>query len=474
MAMRCVAGAAAFLLACAERHFNCQGFAQCGEPAGSCSASAQSRQLGTADAMVVEEGTAWQSLMQVYAPVMVRRKTKDWQAIVNASEYNLPRNTTVGRAAASSATAAPAEYVEPTIVSTIMEAITRVASLHLDPFGHTDSGSEGKGNNHSGFFRSAPINDWIILVITSIALFLLDFVIFQRHFTDGFKSHVMVAIFWIFMAFLFNLVVGIRMGYSYGLDWCSGYVLEWLLSLDNLFVFHLIFDVYKTPANQVHKAVFIGVIGAVLIRMVFFLAVSELLRYFGWVRFPFGVLLVWSGVQAAMTDDEDTNVEDTFLVKGLTWLLGSRLKREYDKDGRMVVFDADGRLQVTLLAMVVACLELSDVVFALDSVSAKVAQISNDYIAFSSSVLAMYGLRSAFFIVKDLIEMFDLLQYGLSIILVFIGLELMLSHYIHLASGTVCILILSVVFLCIAASTVSKRLRSPYRQEFENAMENSG
>merc|ERR1719161_123760 len=107
---------------------------------------------------------------------------------------------------------------------------------------------------------------------------------------------------------------------------------------------------------------------------------------------------------------------------------------------------------MTLLVMVIACLEFTDTVFALDSVSAKVAQIPDQYLAFSSSVLAMFGLRAMFFIIKDLVEMFDLLKYGLCLILIFIGCELMFARWIKLSSATVCIMIVGVFVVCIIAS----------------------
>merc|ERR1719266_1534350 len=115
----------------------------------------------------------------------------------------------------------------------------------------------------------------------------------------------------------------------------------------------------------------------------------------------------------------------------MSWCLGSRLLQQYDKDDqRASVFTSDdaGRLQVTYLFVVICCLEISDLVFAVDSVTAKVSAIPNQYLAFSSSVLAMYGLRALFFIIKDLVHMFSLLSYGLCLILVFIGLQLMLHR----------------------------------------------
>jgi len=330
------------------------------------------------------------------------------------------------------------------------------------------------GDEGLNFFRSAPGKDWMILAVTCIVLFVFDLAVIQQ-FQRSFRVHALTLVFWLCVAVLFNVVVWVRFGHAQAFDWCTGYFLEWILSLDNLFVFHLVFETYKTPPNQTHRAVFLGILGAVIIRMVFFMLVSTLLHYFSWIRIPFGLLLIWSGVQAARGDDDDMELNDMWLVKSLKWLFGSRLKDGYDEvEGRLFVREKGGTLQVTLLAMVVVLLELSDVVFALDSVSAKIAQIPHQYIAFSSTVLAMFGLRAMFFIVKDLVEMFELLQYGLCLILVFIGIELMFARYIKLPSGTVCIMILSVFIIFTAASVARRRMTEGRNPQAETAHEDEG
>jgi len=322
------------------------------------------------------------------------------------------------------------------------------------------------GDEGLNFFKSAPPMEWFILGSTCTVLSFVDLFILQR-LPDTFAVHCSTLVFWICMAMAFCTMLWYRTSQTMALDWFTGYVLEWILSMDKLFVFHLVLATYKTPPKLIHKAVFIGIIGAVLIRMAFFMVVSTLLHISYWIRLPFGMLLIWSGIEAARGGDDDDDPEalkETFMVRSMRYLLGQRLIEGYDeKNNRMFILAGDGRLQVTLLFFVVLCLEATDVLFALDSVSAKVAQIPDQYIAFSSSVLAMYGLRAMFFIVKDLVEMFELLQYGLCLILVFIGIELILANYIHLASTTVCILIVSVFGVCITGSAAVKcgRGRAP-------------
>jgi len=286
---------------------------------------------------------------------------------------------------------------------------------------------------------------------------MLDKLVFQM--LPGTLSwHSFIIVCWVAIAGAFNALIWTSMGAHSAVMWATGYILEWMLSMDNLFVMHLIFTAYQTPQGQIHKAVFVGILGAILMRMAFFMVLTELLELFGWLRFPFGLLLIWSGIEAARAEDEDNiDVQGTYLVRILKWILGDRLRESYDETGRVFVQDeVTGKTQVSLLMVVIVFVEVTDIIFAVDSVSAKVAQLPDSYVAFSSSVLAMFGLRAMFFVVQDLVEIFSLLKYGLCVILVFIGTELVFSKFIHLASKTVCILILTVFAVCIAGS-IAKR-----------------
>mmetsp|Transcript_57191 Transcript_57191/g.133338 ORF Transcript_57191/g.133338 Transcript_57191/m.133338 type:complete len:520 (+) Transcript_57191:89-1648(+) len=307
----------------------------------------------------------------------------------------------------------------------------------------------------SDFFHSAPPGQWIALGSACVVLCILDGMVLKRA-PDTFRWHLAIIFIWMVLAFFYLVGVWLHLGHARGVEWVSGYVLEWMLSLDNLFIFHLVFKTYQTPKDQIPKAVFIGIIGAVVMRLVFFLIVSTLLQTFGWFRWPFGLLLVWSGIEAVKGEDDEGDVKETRLVQLLRFCFGSRVLDGYDPQGPSIfVFDPKtGKLQLSLLFIVIILVEFSDIIFALDSVSAKVAQIPNQYIAFSSSVLAMYGLRAMFFIIEDLVDKFDLLKYGLGFILVFIGVELMVGHWFHVPSGAECLIIVAVFVVCIVASSV--------------------
>lgn len=330
------------------------------------------------------------------------------------------------------------------------------------------------GTGFAGFFDQTAASEWIILSVVVLGLLLFDFFVLRQIKNSDCRTNVAVLVFWLTVAAAYNAGICVRLGESAGITWCSGYLLEWLLSMDNLFVFHLIFRVYKTPPSMLHKALFWGIMGAVVFRMLFFMMLSSLMHLIHWMRFVFGAILIYSGVQAARAEEEeDSDPTDAYAVRFLKWCLGDSLDDKYDEAGQSLLVWEGPRLRATLLVPVIFCLELTDILFAVDSVSAKVAQIPDSYLCYSSSVLAIFGLRSMFFIVRDLVDYFDLLKYGLCFILVFIGAELMISDYVQLPSHTVLVIIVSVFVLCAMAST-AKHVRSKKMGDSSDIMDLKG
>jgi len=315
--------------------------------------------------------------------------------------------------------------------------------------------------------------DWLLLFAFVVVMILLEIFVIRPWFAKTSKSGLSrtlpVVFCWVCAALLFNLYIGMRHGTQDGVRWMNGYMLEWLLSMDNIFLFHLVFKLYKTPATLHPKALFWGVFGALIFRMLFFVALNSLLEVMHFCRYIFGAFLVWSGFQALRADDEDEDLAGTWPVRLLSWLLNDRLlpAPHYDMQGRLWVTEQnkDNGASVTRFSMLlpcILCLELTDLLFAVDSVSAKVGQIPDQFVAYSSSVFAIFGLRALFFILEDLVNKLRFLKYGLCFILVFIGIELMLAEFIELPATVVC-LVLCVVFVVCAA--LSLLYPEPQEQE---------
>jgi len=306
--------------------------------------------------------------------------------------------------------------------------------------------------------RAANRDEWAILLVVITTLVSVDYFVLRQ--TNGsVKHHLLMVGYWILAAIGYNVYFGVRYGDRDALDWCTGWILEWMLSFDNLFLFHILFRMCKTPANLKPKALFFGIFGAVFMRMLMVLVFDSLISLHHWIRLVFGSFLIYSGIMAVQGDDEDEDLSKSHSVKALRYLFGDRLMDTYDADGRLFPRGPDGRVCISMLAVVIFYVEITDIVFAVDSVSSKVSQLSNQYIVFSSSVLALCGLRAMFFVMEDAVIYFNYLKYGICVILVFIGLELMMAPLVHLDSWTVLIVICSVFLISIAASA-AQRLRA--------------
>jgi len=303
-------------------------------------------------------------------------------------------------------------------------------------------------------FDSAPVAEWIFLFGALSFLLVVDGILLRR--LEGASGHVVMVFFWFSIAMIYCSHYCLEFGVKAGADWFLGYLLEIILSLDNVFVFHLVFESFRPPIESQHKAMFFGVVGALVARLVLFLALGTVVHTVRWVRLAMGLLLIYSGIKVTVEEDEDDDPANNSVVRGLRYCLGSRLLSHYDSEGRMFVWGEDGRLNATLLLPLIICVEVVDVVFAMDSLSAKVAQIHNQFAAYSSSAFAILALRALFFCLRDMVDYFQHVKYGLCIILVFIGLELLLADFVELPSSALCLAISAVFLISILSSIRAK------------------
>jgi len=315
-------------------------------------------------------------------------------------------------------------------------------------------------------------------------------------------------LFWICMACCFCGWVSLYYGQDAAFMWMSGYLLEWMLSFDNLFVFHLIFTVYGTPEHLKHRPLYLGICGAVVFRLAFIFIGEYLMHTLVLMHFVFGSFLIYTGIQTVTGDDDDDDPSQNAMVQWLQKKVpfisfydtsGSFfVKVPVDEAGQLVVQEAVGlvppvnaqdadttqaclpkaaedsygtvmssskltsasrtQTRATMLFLVVCCLEVSDILFAVDSVSAIVAQVNDLFLAYTSAVFAMLGLRATFFIIDVLVHMFSLLKYGVAIVLVFIGVKLCLSHIYPIPPGIVVLVLFLAIGGSIVASVVAEQL----------------
>lgn len=228
---------------------------------------------------------------------------------------------------------------------------------------------------------------------------------------------------WITFAMIFAGIVFLTQGTDLGFKFLTGYVIELSLSVDNLFVFLLIFSFFKVPARVQHRVLFWGVMGALVMRLTMIFVGATLINRFHWILYLFGAFLVYTGIKMFRQQDTDIQPDQNPAVRAITRYVP--LTRTYD--GEKFFTRVQGKLTGTLLLLVLIIVEVTDLVFAVDSIPAIFAITTNTFIVYTSNVFAILGLRSMYFLLAGVVEKFQYLRMGLAIVLTFIGVKMLIE-----------------------------------------------
>jgi tellurite resistance protein TerC len=249
---------------------------------------------------------------------------------------------------------------------------------------------------------------------------------------------------WVGIAVLFGIGVFVFEGSQKGTEFITAYLIEESLSVDNIFVFVLLFGFFAVPASAQHRVLFYGVLGAQLFRGLFIAAGVSLIHRFEFTIFVFGAFLVASGLRLLRSEGEAVDVESNRTLRLVRRLIP--MTEEYDGD--KLFTRRNGRRIATPLIAVLAVIEVTDLVFAVDSIPAVLSISRDTFIVFTSNILAILGLRSLYFLLADVVTKFHLLRIGLAATLTFVGAKMLASHWFHIPT----LLSLAVVAACIGTS----------------------
>lgn len=300
---------------------------------------------------------------------------------------------------------------------------------------------------------------WLAFNAFVVALLLLDLLVFNR------KAHVVRmrealgwSVFWITLSLCFNYFIYRWLGKQAALEFLTGYLIEKSLSVDNLFVFLLIFSYFKVPQQYQHKILFWGIIGALVLRAAFILIGAALLAKFHFLLYVLGAFLVYTGVKMATSAgepeiDPDNNPVVKFLSRHLP--ITSRLH-----EGNFFV-RKEGLRFATPLFVVLVMVETTDVMFAVDSIPAILAVSRDTFIVYTSNVFALLGLRALYFALEGLMRLFHYLHYGLSLILIFIGGKLLFQEIYHIPMGISLGVVGFILFLSVVLSLLLPKKTEP-------------
>lgn len=295
---------------------------------------------------------------------------------------------------------------------------------------------------------------WILFNIFALVMLVVDLRVFHRpgH-VIGFREALGWSVMYVALAGAFAVLLYFWQGHQASLEFVTGYVLELSLSVDNLFVFLVIFKYFAVPDEQQHRVLFWGILGALILRGIFIGAGVELIGRFHWLLYIFGATLIYSGIKLSLSGGEQVRPEANPVVKAIRrWI---PITKDY-RGGKFFIRNEEdnGRRYGTPLLIVLLVIETSDLMFAVDSIPAILAITLKAFIVYTSNVFAILGLRSMYFAVSGLMKVFRFLHYGLATILVMVGIKMLLTDRfeipIHVTLGAVAAVLLISIALSIA------------------------
>ncbi len=290
---------------------------------------------------------------------------------------------------------------------------------------------------------------WAGFVVFIIFMLLLDLVVFNRKTHEiKMKEALLTSLFWITLAIIFNLGVWKFMGPQKALEFLAAYLIEESLSIDNLFVFIMIFAYFQVNPKYQHKILFWGIVGAMVLRAVFIITGVALINKFHWIIYIFGAFLIFTGIRMALDQDSKIDPDKNPVIRLVKKLF------PVATDHRLGHFfiRIDGKLHVTSLFITLIMIEFTDVIFAVDSIPAVLAISKDPFIVYTSNVFAILGLRSLYFALSSIINYFRYLKYGLSAILFFVGVKMCISGIYKIPIGVSLGVLVSILTLSILLS----------------------
>ena len=292
---------------------------------------------------------------------------------------------------------------------------------------------------------------WVLFNLFALGMLLVDLRLHRPGRVVSFRAAFSWSAVYVALAAGFAVLLYFWQGHQVALEFVTGYVLEISLSVDNLFVFLVIFKYFAVPEQQQHRVLFWGVLGALILRGIFIGAGVGLISRFHWVLYVFGALLIISGIRFCLSGDHKVDPAANPLVKALRHFVP--VTDDY-RGGKFFIrsLQDNSRLYATPLLVVLLVIETTDVLFAIDSIPAVLAITLNAFIVFTSNVFAILGLRSMYFAVSRLMKVFRFLHYGLAAVLVLVGLKMLTAEYFRIPTSVMLGVVAGVILISIAIS----------------------
>ncbi|WP_177748537.1 TerC/Alx family metal homeostasis membrane protein [Candidatus Avelusimicrobium fimicolum] len=293
---------------------------------------------------------------------------------------------------------------------------------------------------------------WIAFWVIVLAALFIDLAVLNKHHGKvTMKEAALMVCAWVSLALLFGGAIWLVEGPRHALEFYTGYVLEYSLSVDNMFVFIMIFGYFAIPHNLQPKALLWGIVGAVILRFLFIFLGVQLISLFSWTIYVFGALLIFTAAKMLLQKEDDNfDPSQSFILKLLRKVMP--IKTDYHGEN-FFVLEAGKRMATPLLAAVMV-IEMSDLIFAVDSIPAVLSITQDTFLVYSSNIFAIIGLRSLYFLLSGMAGKFPYLKYGISVILFFVGVKMLLSHFFPIPIVASLGVIVGILTLSVLASKI--------------------
>lgn len=270
---------------------------------------------------------------------------------------------------------------------------------------------------------------WIVFWIVVVLALFIDLVVLNKHHGKvSIKEALTMVCAWVSLALIFGGAVWWVHGSTQALEYITGYLIEYSLSIDNMFVFIMIFSFFAVPREYQPKVLLWGILGAVIMRFIFIFIGVQLITKFSFMIYLFGALLIWTAIKMLIHKEEKKDLSQNIFLKFAKKIIP--FKDDYHGDNFFT--KVNGKLFATPLLACVFVIEGSDLIFALDSIPAVLSITQDTFIVYTSNIFAIIGLRSLYFLLAGMASKFEYLKYGIALVLAFVGLKMVLSSIVHL------------------------------------------
>ena len=302
-----------------------------------------------------------------------------------------------------------------------------------------------------------PLWAWLVFGAIILVLLVLDLKVFHRKSSViTIKQSLLWTAFWISLALVFDLGILLWRGSGPSLNFLTCYLIEESLSVDNLFVFLMVFSFFAVPVAYQHKVLFWGIIGAIVLRLAFIEAGATLLENFDWVFYIFGAFLIIAALRMAFQKEKDIHPEKNPVLRIMRKFMG--VTEGYEGDRFFV--KRFSRYVATPLFITVIVIETTDLVFALDSIPAAFSITLDKFIIYTANIFAILGLRSLYFALAGIMPLFHYLKYGLVIVLMFVGVKMLLAQHYEIPTGIALSVVVGVLVIAVIASIIRNRKKA--------------